>query len=1324
MTNLNWLHLSDLHRGITSQTWLWTNVEAAFFEDLGKLHDKCGPWQIIFFTGDLTQKGRTDEYEKLNETLGRLYKRLEELGSNPVLLAVPGNHDLERPKINEPAVKLLKTWAKDTGLQEEFWTDSDSLYRQQVKKSFANFEKWLQTHPFPKPHGLTIGLLPGDFAATIDNADLKVGVIGLNVTFLQLTGERYESKLAVSPRQLTALCGEHYDDWFKQRNANFLLTHQPPYWLDAASRTALESEINTPGRFIAHLYGHMHEHKTYAESRGGAKPRHHWQSPSVFGLEFFGKKESRQHGYTAGRMEVEGSRTSVRLWPRIAARHQSGHLHIVPDPSSSLDSEGSLTIDPIYVNRSTPSGASPRGSSFSILLLATDNDLKEVREAIALHLKKSLGVSVTSSAGDGSIDATTYDQIILVQGWWWDDGKAARRWQEAPESRRTALLVSENVNWPPFRLAELTSTGAIREFRATVEEPTYFDDPKELPEKVGEVVTALLQRKTGDERLGLRDWERAYMDFRLPAWRGGRTASPGHLLEAENTEELYEADLYVTLDGTARKWQLGQDGRPKLIPKKRKKTTPEITTEKVEPRVPLGRWLSVPYIPRIALVGAPGGGKTVFLTRTAAAIASACLGRPGELEPDIDMDCLRHQSGTLPIPVVLEATRIASRDSLNVTALIEAMADEMAVTGRSKPRTIEIRQGLKNGRYLLLIDALDEIADSARRTSLLDLLKGLAAPAIFPKTRFILTTRSARYTGSLKFGPELEIVEVAPLSSDQVSQLCRNWTTHRGRDDSYFDLLMNAVAGLADQVGSSTDDQALTENPLMLTAICMVFERYRSLPDDRGRLCELLIDDLCRSRNSEDLERGWKLDDATKKDLLQRIALAMQEEGSQTWAVSRAIQIATALVPTGDRFTQQRAKKYLDWAADHTGLLRFQQDPEGEEHIRFWHRLFREYLAAARLAQLDKTASDMIEQLWRDKRLESPFWEDVVRLLPRPLGTIEKAKSLRESLEELAVANPLSKPRLLGLAVAGIIENRDLFPDVDFSAKANQLYEIYLNEGARWKLGDKLLFLEGLGRLDPIGADPRFHEAQWLEVSDGKVRLGNHPLSLPDDSKLKPETQDVTRFSVAWAPVTVQEYQAFIESGYLQNREDLRSTHPNSEPPRALRKALKDRIREQLRHPNWPVVSVSLLEAEAYCRWRTEQLSDWRIIRLPSEAEAHLLRGIGESLLERADKQRRLQGRAPVGLWEQPKAKVVDLWGTLWQWCTFSPRLLKANTSVRDQNLPLVFGGTSQGLFAYPPEHRWFFDDIVGFRCVLADPNPKALPRRQPSSRRVKKNRV
>ncbi len=1301
MTNFNWLHLSDLHRGMTSQAWLWSNVESAFFDDLGKLHDSCGPWHIIFFTGDLTQRGKKHEYEKLNETLGRLYRQLEKLGSNPVLLVVPGNHDLERPKPNEPAVKLLENWDNDSEMQEEFWSDPNSLYRRQLKRAFVNYERWLETHPFPRPNDSKKGLIAGDFAATIMISEIKVGVVGLNVTFLQLTNANYLNKLAVSARQLTSLCGEHYDDWFRERDTNFLLTHQPPNWLNNSSKIVLEREIHTPGRFMAHLYGHMHEHKTYADSRGGAKPRHYWQAPSVFGLEYFGENECRQHGYTVGRMEFNAKEAQVRLWPRIAVPHQAGHLHIVPDPSSSLDNEGRMSVSPTYVNRRIDNKINLTRSPFSILLLATDHDLRDVREAIALHLRKSLGVSVIANSGDDLIDETEFDHVILVQGWWWNGGTAARQWLRMPVFKRTAMLVTKDGDWPPYRFVEMASTTEIEAFRANIEKATYFDDPRELPEKVGEVITALVQNVSGDERVGLLDWERTYLDFRLPAWRGGRTASPGHLLEAEGTEELYQADLYVTLEGTSRKWHRGPDGRPKLTRKHRKTRAEEITRESVESRVPLGRWLSVPHIPRMTLVGAPGGGKTVFLTRTAAAIANACLGRPGELEPDIEMDCLRHQSGFLPIPVVLEATRIANQPSLNATALIEAMADEMAVTDKSTRRTAEIKQGLKTGRYLLLIDALDEIADSSRRTSVLNLLKGLAAPAVFPKTRLILTTRSARYTGSLKFGPELETVEVAPLSDNQVSQLCRNWTSHRGRDDTYFEQLMNAVASLADQVGSSTDDQALTENPLMLTAICMVFERYRSLPDDRGRLCELLIDDLCRSRNSEDVEHGWKLDDATKKDLLQRIALAMQEEGSQTWPVSRAIEIATTLVPTGDTLSHQRAKKYLDWAADHTGLLRFQEAPLGEEHIRFWHRLFREYLAAARLAQLDKTASDMIDELWSRKRLDNPFWEDVVRLLPRPLGTIEKAKSLRQRLEELADANPVSKPRLLGLAIAGIIENRDLFPDVDFPTKALQLCETYQAEGEHWQIQDKWLFLDGLGRLDPRGGDPRFHENRWLTMPAGKVRLPAHKQlqQMYNYPPLKPETQHVESFSIAWAPVSVQEYQRFMNSEWFRNNE-----HPNSA---GLRKPLLERIRQQLRHPNWPVVLISFSEAEAFCQWLTSQRSDGRVIRLPSEAEVLLMRNSrGSTKPPQMERMPRLL-LSPIGLNQAPNAEVVDLWGTLWQWCSFTPRKNRPSNEYTFETF--AFGLPAPDAFAYPPEKRSFAHETLGFRCVLAPSSPERM---------------
>jgi hypothetical protein len=60
MTVLSWLHLTDLHQGMTDQDWLWPTTRRALFDDLAKVHDHAGPWDLVLFTGDLTQRGSVD----------------------------------------------------------------------------------------------------------------------------------------------------------------------------------------------------------------------------------------------------------------------------------------------------------------------------------------------------------------------------------------------------------------------------------------------------------------------------------------------------------------------------------------------------------------------------------------------------------------------------------------------------------------------------------------------------------------------------------------------------------------------------------------------------------------------------------------------------------------------------------------------------------------------------------------------------------------------------------------------------------------------------------------------------------------------------------------------------------------------------------------------------------------------------------------------------------------------------------------------------------------------------------------------------------------
>src|SRR5690242_5980816 len=116
-----WLHLSDFHQGLDAQGWLWPNVREKFREDLALLHDLSGPWDAVFFTGDLTQCAEPGEFQGFSDEMARLWEWLRVLGSDPVLLAVPGNHDLARPDARRPEVKLLARFAGEPEVREELW---------------------------------------------------------------------------------------------------------------------------------------------------------------------------------------------------------------------------------------------------------------------------------------------------------------------------------------------------------------------------------------------------------------------------------------------------------------------------------------------------------------------------------------------------------------------------------------------------------------------------------------------------------------------------------------------------------------------------------------------------------------------------------------------------------------------------------------------------------------------------------------------------------------------------------------------------------------------------------------------------------------------------------------------------------------------------------------------------------------------------------------------------------------------------------------------------------------------------------------------------
>src|SRR5262249_34135274 len=138
MTCINWLHITDLHirEKPAKDDNLYHVIKGSFLDDLKFLHDSCGPWDLLFLTGDLVFSGTEAQFEQADELLDKLLDELHALGARPQVLAVPGNHDLERPE-KVLAAELMK-WDKD--VRDSFFEKKKSTYRDMVKKAFQNYQ--------------------------------------------------------------------------------------------------------------------------------------------------------------------------------------------------------------------------------------------------------------------------------------------------------------------------------------------------------------------------------------------------------------------------------------------------------------------------------------------------------------------------------------------------------------------------------------------------------------------------------------------------------------------------------------------------------------------------------------------------------------------------------------------------------------------------------------------------------------------------------------------------------------------------------------------------------------------------------------------------------------------------------------------------------------------------------------------------------------------------------------------------------------------------------------------------------------------------------
>lgn len=324
MKQLTFLHFSDLHMGNKVAKPFLSHIKSELLKDIKYISGELGKIDVIFMTGDLVQTGSDTEYKEFEGFMNSILSLLKDYGSNPYLFFVPGNHDMERlSETSEPTHQALKMWNNNPDVRKNiFW--EGGAYTRYCKERFNNYCNFVKRYS-NIPLGTTKeGVLPGDYFTSVEINGLKLGVLGLNSSFLQIEHGDFHGKLGIYLKQIESIFGSQYVETLSQNDVNILLTHHNIDWYEPDSRDEYLGEIYLKDHILEHYCGHNHIPQTDYTSHNYALESRVNVGPSLCGLEYFGDKVERIHGYHAGRYVIyDDGRIVKQIYPRLAVQRNS-----------------------------------------------------------------------------------------------------------------------------------------------------------------------------------------------------------------------------------------------------------------------------------------------------------------------------------------------------------------------------------------------------------------------------------------------------------------------------------------------------------------------------------------------------------------------------------------------------------------------------------------------------------------------------------------------------------------------------------------------------------------------------------------------------------------------------------------------------------------------------------------------------------------------------------------------------------------------------------------------------------------------------------------
>ncbi len=618
-------------------------------------------------------------------------------------------------------------------------------------------------------------------------------------------------------------------------------------------------------------------------------------------------------------------------------------------------------------------------------------------------------------------------------------------------------------------------------------------------------------------------------------------------------------------------------------------------------------------VPRLVVLGRPGGGKSTLVNHLVVQLAKRRHGMT------VDSETLPGwPADESPLPVRILLRRFASwlpEDAKPDPGLVwDYLEYQLERDGCRDDSFDGLYRVLTREGGVIFFDGLDEVHedDARRKRSLLcAAIERFAEP--LPDSRVIVTCREYAYRRDDAWRlPDAVFPEVAlaPFDLDQVRAFTRTWYRVVGPSKGWdAERCESEAAQLARAVADWEHLRALAESPLLLTLMTQIHGCDGYLPHDRADLYQRTVNLLLahwENRIVRDLWGGSTVDCERVQQLnlnikvlrsaLEKVAFVAHERQERESSRSE-----TAADIPGDELLHaleehlgslDRAREVIVYIEQRAGLLH----AVGQRTYRFPHRTFQEYLAARHLLKQAEYPIMLRERVHRDL----PWWWEVFllaagsaretprviadlvdELVPRPPGdgpvtpdSAEEARLAAQALDKTRFREGVGKDGAPGGGRFGATLERIQ----DWLLAAIAATES-LDAAARARCGRSLAALG-----DPRQGVTTVEGMELCLVPAGPFHMG----SAEDEDEGPPHLNEHLDYDfwIARYPVTVAQFRQYVAASGEEPGDDY-----------------------ALWGDTAPVVQVSWHEARGFCRWLTAWLTSngslpagWEA-RLPLEAE-------------------------------------------------------------------------------------------------------------------------